>query len=407
MRKALFTVALLLAAGVASAQVSVVKEVKALMKKNPAEAAQKIEAALTNPETANDPNTWQMAGDIQRAIYSEENTKMYLPAGGADTIKFYDSLMKMFEYYLKCDELEAAKVQSGELKKPKLRKKNAATLKEVRNNLAAGGGDFFNKGEHEKALKYLGLFVDVVNEPIFDDDAAIRADTLNVLYAGYATLAAVNCQNNEAVIKYGNIGKAHKEDGARTLMCMAEAYKSKEVGDSIKWLETIKEGADRFPGEEYFVGNIMDYYIQKGMVEEGLEQINKLLAVQETPYFLYVKGVLLFEKQQYDDVIATMEKVVAMDQNLVAEAYTKMGDCYFMPGQELLEKNSTLDVQDPNYQANHAKIQELYTKAMPYYEKSREKAPTNDQLWGRYLLNIYWILKSDKYTEIAKYLGVE
>ena len=38
--------------------------------------------------------------------------------------------------------------------------------------------------------------------------------------------------------------------------------------------------------QEYFVGNIMDYYIQKGMVDEGLAQINKLLATSETPQLL-------------------------------------------------------------------------------------------------------------------------
>ena len=72
-------------------------------------------------------------------------------------------------------------------------------------------------------------------------------------------------------------------------MCLAEAYGDKETGDSIKWLEVIKEGTEKFPQQEYFVGNIMDYYIQKGMVDEGLAQINKLLATNETPYFLYVK----------------------------------------------------------------------------------------------------------------------
>lgn len=32
------------------------------------------------------------------------------------------------------------------------------------------------------------------------------------------------------------------------------------------------------------------------MVDEGLAQINKLLATSETPYYLYVKGILLYEK---------------------------------------------------------------------------------------------------------------
>ena len=295
MRKVLFTVALLLTACFVSAQVSVVKEAKSL-KSKPEEAAKAIEPALTNPETANDPETWKLAGDFQKAIYDEENMKLYLPGGQADTTKLYNSLAKMYDFYLKCDEIEQAKVQSGELKKPKFRKKNADALKTLRLNLVNGGGDAYNKGDYADALKYFGLFVDVVNEPMFADDDELKADTLNALYACYATLAANMLKDNQAVIKYGNIGKNHKEEGYRALMCLAETYGQKEGGDSAKWLEVIKEGTELFPKQEYFVGNIMDYYIQKGMVDEGLAQINKLLATSETPYYLYVKGIYCMRK---------------------------------------------------------------------------------------------------------------
>ena len=92
MKKVLFTVALMFGAMVASAQVSVVKEAKS-MKKDPAAAAKVLEAALTNPETANDPNTWQLAGDLQKAIYDEENMKLYVPGGQADMPKMYNAMM--------------------------------------------------------------------------------------------------------------------------------------------------------------------------------------------------------------------------------------------------------------------------------------------------------------------------
>ena len=110
MKKVLFTVALLLGACFASAQVSAVKEAKSL-KSKPEEAAKVIEPALTNPETANDPETWKLAGDFQKAMYDDENMKLYLPGGQADTTRLYNSLAKMYEYYLKCDEMEQAKVK--------------------------------------------------------------------------------------------------------------------------------------------------------------------------------------------------------------------------------------------------------------------------------------------------------
>ncbi|MGL4518560.1 MAG: hypothetical protein ACRCUJ_02350 [Phocaeicola sp.] len=404
MKKVLFTVALLCSASFASAQLSVVKEAKAL-KGKPAEAAQKIEAALTNPETATDPEVWKLAGDFQKAMYDEENMKLFLPNSQADTPKLYNSLAKMFEYYLKCDELEAAKVASGEYKKAKFRKKNAEILKTLRANLTNGGSDLYNEGKYEEALKFFGLYVDVADAPLFADDLAVKNDTIAPLIACYATLAANSIQNKAAVIKYGNIGKAHKEDGYRALMCLAENFADKETGDSVQWLATVKEGSERFPDQEYFVGNIMDYYITRGMVDEGLAQINSLLAKKESSYYLYVKGILVYEKKQYDEALATFDKIIARHETLVPEAYSKKGDCYFFQAQDKVEENAKLGIDDPKYTQNDDAIKALYEQAKPFYEKAKELAPDNKQLWGQYLLNIYWKLNRGEYESLEKELG--
>ena len=407
MKKVLFTVALMFGAMVASAQVSVVKEAKA-MKKDPAAAAKVLEAALTNPETANDPNTWQLAGDLQKAIYDEENMKLYLPGGQADMPKMNASLLKMFEYYLKCDEVEQAGVANGTVKKAKLRKKNAEALLKVRLNLVNGGVEAFNVNNYEEAQKYFGLFVDVVDAPMFAEQAAaLKADTLNSLYANYAAMAAGlrDPKDVESVIRYGNIGKESESEGWRSLMFMAEVYGNKETGDSIKWLETIKEGAQKFPEQDFFVGNIMDYYLQKGMVEDGLAMIDQLLASNEKPYFLYVKGVLLYEKQDYDAAHAALDKLIALGGDLAAEAYAKKGDIYFFPAQKIVEENSALSIDDPKYNANEAKIKEAYELAKPFYEKAKELEPDNKTIWGQQLLRVYWALNKAEYEALEKEMG--
>ena len=404
MKKVLFAVALMFGAVTVSAQQSVVKEAKS-KKGNPAEAAKIIEAALTNPETANDPNTWKLAGDFQKAIYDAENEQLYLSAVDktqvADTTKMYNSLAKLFEYYLKCDEVEQAQVANGTLKKAKLRKKNADALKAFRMNLAAGGGDAYNNGDYKSALKFFGLYVDVADAPMFADDAAIQGDTLTSLYAAYASLAANMLEDKDNVIKYGTIGKNHKDEGYRSLMCMAEVYRN----DTVQWLGVIKEGAEKFPEQNYFVGNLMDYYMNKGMVDEGLAQIDQLLAAKEDPYYLYIKGVLLNEKKRYDEVLPVCDKIIAIGGDLAAEAYTLKGGCYFWQGQAIVEENSTLQIDDPKYNTNEAKIKELFEQAKPFYEKAKELEPDNKSLWGQILLRIYWKLNSPEYSTLEKELG--
>ena len=404
MKKILFSAALLFTVCSMSAQESVVKEAKSA-KSDPVKAAEILEPALVDPSTASDPETWKLAGDFQKAIYDEENMKLYLPGGQADTTKLYSSLAKMFEYYTKCDEVEQAKVNSGELKKPKLRKKLAKTLVTVRPNLTNAGSDAYNAGNYANALKFFGLYVDAPQNPLFADEDAVKNDTLTPLIANYAALAANTLKDEAAVIKYATIGKNHKDEGYRSLMCLAEVYGKSEKTDSVQWLATIKEGVEKFPAQEYFIGNLMDYYIQKGKIDEGLTQINEILANNPTPYFMYVKGVLQYEKKDYEGAIATFNEIIAKNGDFVAESYSKIGDCYFFPAQVIVEENANLSMDDPKYATNEGKIKELYEKAKPFYEKAKELKPDNKQLWGQYLLNIYWKLNKSEYEALEKELG--
>ena len=404
MKKILFSAALLFTVCSMSAQESVVKEAKSA-KSDPVKAAEILEPALVDPSTASDPETWKLAGDFQKAIYDEENMKLYLPGGQADTTKLYSSLAKMFEYYTKCDEVEQAKVKSGELKKPKLRKKLAKTLATVRPNLTNAGSDAYNAGNYANALKFFGLYVDAPQNPLFADEDAVKNDTLTPLIANYAALAANTLKDEAAVIKYATIGKNHKDEGYRSLMCLAEVYGKGEKTDSVQWLATIKEGVEKFPAQEYFIGNLMDYYIQKGKIDEGLTQINEILANNPTPYFMYVKGVLQYEKKDYEGAIATFNEIIAKNGDFVAESYSKIGDCYFFPAQVIVEENANLSMDDPKYATNEGKIKELYEKAKPFYEKAKELKPDNKQLWGQYLLNIYWKLNKSEYEALEKELG--
>ena len=404
MKKILFSAALIFSACTASAQVSVVKEAKSA-KSDPVKAAQIIEPALVDPTTANDPATWKLAGDFQKAIYDGENTKLYVPGQKADTAKLYNSLVKMFDYYFKCDEVEQAAVAKGELKKAKLRKKLAKDLVAVRPNLTNGGIDAINTGKYDDALKFFGLFVDAASHPLFADVEAVKNDTLVPLIANYAVMAANALKDNAAVIKYGVIGKSHKEEGYRSLMGLAEAYAKGETTDSVKWLATIKEGVQSFPKQEFFVGSLMDYYIQKNQIDEALNDIDGFIAVNPSAYFMYVKGILQYEKKDYPAAQATFEQIIAKNDGFVAEANSKIGDCYFFPGQDAEEANSKLTMDDPNYAKGEAKVKELYEKARPYYEKAKQLAPDNKQLWGQYLLRIYWKLNKTEYDALEKELG--
>ena len=413
MKKVLFTAALMFGAMVASAQVSVVKEAKS-KKSNPAEAAQIIEAALTNPETANDPETWKLAGDFQKAIYDAEYEPYYLANQGLPTNKvadkptMFNSLMKMFEYYIKCDEVEQAKVANGELKKAKLRKKNANTLMSHRIVLFEGGADAYEKGDYPTAIKFFGMFVDMASNPMFEEKAAeLQADENISLAAVYAAMSAYfsDPRNNEAIIKYGPIGKNHKTEGYRALQFMVDVYADKENGDLNKKVETLKEGIEKYPEQEYFVQEMANYHLEKGSIEEGLAIIDNVLTSVEKPYYTYLKGVFEYEKKDFNAANATFDKIIASGSDFAAEAYAMKGNIYLLPAQKLIEENSTLSADDPKYYTNEEKIKEAFELAQPLYEKAKEVEPENKELWGQKLYLIYYKLNNPKYQDLEKELG--
>lgn len=353
-----------------------------------------------------DPKELKSLGDAQKKIYDEENMKLYLPGGNADKAKMYSAMEKMFEYYKKCYEAEEEQVKSGVLKKAKFTKKNADILMKVRPNLGNAGGDAFNEQDYAGAQKFFGLYVDSANDPMFEDKQAVmQADTIYTLYGAYAALAASMTQDKAAVVKYGEVGKNHKEEGYRALMCLAEVYGDPQEGDSVKWLNVIKEGVEKFPTQEFFVGNIMDYYIHHGQIDQAIAEINSAIETSGNAYFYYVKAVLLYEKKDYAATEAVCNEIIAKGDKFVAEANAKIGDCYFFQAQAIEEQNANLSLDDANYATNDAKMKELFRQAAPYYEKAKELKSDDTALWGQYLLRIYYKLNDPKYSSLEKELG--
>ena len=49
-----------------------------------------------------------------------------------------------------------------------------------------------------------------------------------------------------------------KDGGKFAMQLMADAYKAK--GDTVAWIKSLEEGILKFPGNDYFFANLVDYY---------------------------------------------------------------------------------------------------------------------------------------------------
>ena len=196
MKRVLFSMVLLLAAGFTFAQEKSVKEAKSIandVKPDFAQAEKLINEALNNAETKDNAETWDVAGFIQKRINEKEMENAYLRKP-YDTLKVYNSALNMCKYYFKCDELAQIPNEKGKIKN-KFRRSNSAAILAARPNLINGGIQFFNLDKNKEALDFFATYVDIAINPMFEKENLLQTDTVLPQIAYYASLAAAKMED--------------------------------------------------------------------------------------------------------------------------------------------------------------------------------------------------------------------
>ncbi|MBQ8501019.1 MAG: hypothetical protein IJ494_01760 [Bacteroides sp.] len=413
MKKVLFSMILLLGAGVGFAQEKSVKQAKSIANAvNPdfAKAEQLINAALTNPETKDDPETWNVAGLVQQKRSAKEMESAYLKKP-YDTLQVYNSALAMCKYYFKCDELAQIPNEKGKIKN-KYRKPNSASVLAEKNNLINGGIQYFNmamgdeskaKEYNQKALDFFGCYIDVALNPMFEGQNILQTDTVLPQIAYYASLAAMKLEDYPSILKYAPYGKGDKEVGKYNMEFISTALKAQ--GKTDEWVASLQEGIQQYPDHAFFFGHLIDYYSNNNKYDEAMQFADKMLDQDaDNTFYLYVKGYLyhnqystLKSDKKDQEAAAVLEKAIEYYQKTVdvdptyAEAFSNMGLIYCLQAQDFSEK-ATTDVNDPKYKEDMATLKAFYEKAKPNYEKARQLKPDQKELWLQGLYRVYYNL---------------
>ena len=401
MKRVLFSMVLLMALSFAFAQEKNVKEAKSIAGEvNPdfAKAEQLITEALTNPETKDNAATWDVAGYIQKRINEKEMENAYLRKP-YDTLKVYNSVLNMYNYYVKCDELAQIPNEKGKIKN-KYRSANSKTILAERPNLINGGIQYFNLNKNEDALKYFAAYVDAATLPMMEKENLLEKDTILPQVAYYATLAADRVGDKDAVMKYAQYALKDKENGQFAMQLLTDAYKAK--GDTAKWVEKLQEGIVKFPENQYFFANLVDYYSSSNQNDKAMQFADDMLAKDpNNKLYLYVKAYLYHNMKDYEKAIEFYKKTLDIDP-AYAEACSNLGLVYLLQAQEYADK-APADINDPNYATAQAEIKKFYEAAKPYYEKARELKPDQKDLWLQGLYRVYYNLNmGPEFEEIEK-----
>ena len=235
---------------------------------------------------------------------------------------------------------------------------------------------------------------------MFAKDNLAVADTLRPTIAYYAALVANEAKDYAAIEKYAPIAQADKENGQNAIQLLVEALKKQEKTDQM--LDVLKGALDKYPDNQAFIANMVDYYSSQEKYDEALSFADQQIAKDASNYFFYyVKGFIYSLKKDYDNAIAQYKKTIELKSDY-AEAYHDLGNLYEIKGQEFSEI-ATSNPNDPKFAEDARTLRGFYEQARPYYEKARELAPDNVSLWKQGLGRVYYNLQmEDKYNEVMQ-----
>ncbi len=232
---------------------------------------------------------------------------------------------------------------------------------------------------------------------------AFKVDT-QLFY--FASLAAIKAEKFEEAIQLNevlmqlNYG-ATADDKVSVYLNQATAYKV--TGDTVKMLETLQSGIEKFPENNYaLVIETFNYYVNTGENEKAFEYIS--MAIEQNPndaQFYVIKGTLLEELKRKQQAQIEYEKAIELQPENFDANYS-LGAFYYNTAVD------TLDWADKNVPiTDFAKLGEykeisndFFEKSLPYLEKAYAQQPKNVNVLGTLKTIYYRLGKMEEYEKM-------
>lgn len=338
---------------------------------------EKIEAILLDsmalPTTTNKQKAegYHICALLQQSVNDGLNMKAYLNQG-LDTVKLYQSILKVYDYTLKSDSVDER--QKYESKNFKLRDLH-------RENLLGGGKFMLRKSMWAEAYPFFDMFLKTRTT---DLDLTIG----RVAY--WATVCGMNEGNPYHVLEYVDTAMALIPERERPALAEYKARSYLHIGDSAKWLEILDECVDEYPGYNYFFLNLMDYYMRQGQFERGLARTDSLVKIDgDRAVYWFAMSMFALAQGDYENCITLSEECLRREPDNIDALYNKGISLLNLA---LVEKDS-------------ARRRVYCRRALEPMERVRELSPDDLERWGNPLYRIYLNLNmGKKFEEIDELL---
>lgn len=402
MKKTLFSVAACMMAAVSFAQdVKIAKAQEQIDEGKFKEAQATIAEVIANPKTKKLAYAYNVAGQVELRLLSIEADK-YNERSPLDTAVFISSMDKAVEYFTKSYELDHQPDAKGKVnaKFDYGTKKNQYDIGEGNGNIQWMKKIMMNyvlcaqfsmqNGDEKEAYKYYLKHLELPKNPCFtpaERDSFYNAGKDIYDKVGYfATQIAYKEKWYDKVLESVDVVCKSEDRITREDGYWMKASSLQHMGDTAKWLNTLKEAMENTENVNY-PQIILKYYYDRHQQDEAMKVANDFVAkAPGNKMAHYIKGVVLMDQNKDDEAMQCFNKSLEIDPEFV-EAIANVGVLNFNEIRELNQK-ATTDNRDPKYKEQQQQLKDKLTTTRAYFEKVQMLAPEKSELWQDKLANI-------------------
>ncbi len=330
------------------------------------------------------PKTWEVRGDIYQAIGQSKDANIKKLSDDPFTVAL-NSFKKALELDDKGRATNGVKIK----------------LTLLTNDLTNQAVQAFQDEDYEKALASFEQILEINNLDIIKQDNPDAVDTVILFNSG---LAAFNAEHYDKAINYYSEAAKHGYNGARTYSLMAQAYQAKS--DTLGALNALKEGFEKYPEDQVVLESMIQIYMDMDKTDDAMKYLEMAIQNDPTvPRYYFAQGALYEKLDKQEEAIKTYEKCIEVDPTFF-NGYYNLGALYYNNGVKQMDiAREVPPNENAKYEAEMAKADDWFQKALPYMEKCIELQP-NDNMTLESLKNLYYRLKMmDKYNAVLEKLG--
>ena len=396
MKKTLFFAALVLVSTCCFAQKNpAVKNAKRyIMAETPDFSAARtaIEEAIATEPTA---ETYYWAGMIGYQEVTLENYNQMLGKGVNQALAG-QAVMESYDYWLEADRLAMIPTLDKKGREVVDTKTRANITKKMleyyKNQELVKYGIYLNEQrDFEGAYKAFKKHIEIPELDMMQNEKIQKEmprDSIYTQYKYYAAIFAVQAQLHEQAIVVLEELKDGDYEAVSVNQFLYQEYV--ELKDTVKFVATLQDAIARFPQESWFLQNLINYYIFSGQEQAAIDYLAQ--AIEREPnvaQYHHIKGSLDENQGNYEAALVDFDNALKLDPTL-ADAMAGKGRVYYNQAVKLNEAATTIsDNDNKEYKKALEEMNEVFRKALPFFEKAHEMAP-EDRNYMQILKGLYY-----------------